>query len=365
MARTALTVPSDRVNDHDNANGDLVVYVDDVIEAPDGISYTVVRSLGAGQYGQVFHVRDPTSDEFAVKISRAGSLFLAQFEREVQLLALVQDHDTDDAHTSKLIDTFVFHGHACIVLELLSLNIFTVLQRRKFVGLPLSVVQSAARDLVESLVLFETAQVVHGDIKPENIVLANDRSAHIKLIDFGIARRTEEPWHDYIQSRYYRAPEVVLRLPHGFAVDTWSVGCVLIEIFIGVPAFAGQNEVQLFEIVTGFLGPIPSEIARTSPRFDELFFPDGQPKTEVEYCAEKGIPTAHRHHYLWNESNLEELIMTYKSGITRTREERKIARDRRRLFADLVMRMLHYVPEERIRPREALVHPFFAIDFTH
>jgi serine/threonine protein kinase len=151
---------------------------------------------------------------------------------------------------------------------------------------------------------------------------------------------------------------------YGFPVDMWSVGCVLIELFIGVPAFAGQSEIQLLEIVTGFLGSIPNCIAQMSPRFDEIFFPDDTAKTEAEYCQENGITPVHRHHYMWNESNLEELIMKYKGGIKSTAVGQRIALDRRRLFVDLVRRMLRYVPEQRITPREALMHPFFTIDFT-
>jgi serine/threonine protein kinase len=168
----------------------------------------------------------------------------------------------------------------------------------------------------------------------------------------------------YVQSRYYRAPEVVLRLPHGPAIDVWSLGCVLCELYIGAPLFGGQNEIQLLEIVAGFLGQIPPEMARRSVRFDEFFHPDATLKTEAQVCREKGVQMATRHHYLATESSLRDLVLGYKPGSGRSPPDKRIQGQRRMLFADLIEKMLVYGPDDRIAGPDALQHPFLTASFV-
>jgi serine/threonine protein kinase len=214
-----------------------------------------------------------------------------------------------------------------------------------------------AKDLFEALSLFRSRRIIHGDLKPENLLPVNEESMRIKAIDFGAARSFSEQCPMYIQSRYYRAPEIVLRLPHGPAIDIWSLGCILCELFMGVPLFAGQNEIQLLEIIGGFLGPIPEEMRNASPRFAELFFEDGRMKTEREVCHELGIMPARRDHDLQTENGLHDLILQSAAGMGQPR-----AADQRRLFVDLLERLLKYVPDERITPEAALRHPFLVAD---
>jgi serine/threonine protein kinase len=209
------------------------------------------------------------------------------------------------------------------------------------------------------LKLFQSLTIVHGDLKPENVLLVSEDSPHVKIVDFGAARTYGEECPSYIQSRYYRAPEVVLRLAHGPEIDMWSLGCILCELFIGCPLFAGQNEIQLLEIIGGFLGPIPLEMAEASSRFSEFFFPDGRMKTEREVCQEKGIPQSQRHHYLHTETSLPDLVVLYTAGRTKRR-----APEQRRVFVDLLVRMLTYRPQDRITPDDALRHPFLLADLS-
>jgi dual specificity protein kinase YAK1 len=167
----------------------------------------------------------------------------------------------------------------------------------------------------------------------------------------------------YVQSRYYRAPEVVLRLPFACPVDVWSLGCVLAELFIGAPLFAGQMEIQLLDIISGFLGPPPVAMARQSPRFQELFTADGALKGEAQICREKGLDPAERVHYLFTETSLKDLVLEYELELGRTPAERRVQRQRRLLFVDLLEKMLLYAPEDRITPAQALKHPFLTANF--
>jgi dual specificity tyrosine-phosphorylation-regulated kinase 2/3/4 len=85
-------------------------------------------------------------------------------------------------------------------------------------------------------------RVVHCDMKPENILLRKINKSGIKIIDFGSSCFEPERIYTYIQSRFYRAPEIILGITYATAIDTWSFGCILYEMFTGYPLFAGENE---------------------------------------------------------------------------------------------------------------------------
>ena len=76
------------------------------------------------------------------------------------------------------------------------------------------------------------------DLKPENVTLVSEQRAGVKIIDFGKKFRK----YKYIQSRYYRAPEVLLDLTYDSSIDMWSADCIFTELLTGKPIFPGNNE---------------------------------------------------------------------------------------------------------------------------
>jgi dual specificity protein kinase YAK1 len=80
---------------------------------------------------------------------------------------------------------------------------------------------------------------------------------NLKVIDFGSACFEGHSIFNYIQSRYYRSPEVILGLPYDCAIDMWSVGCISAELFLGIPIFPGNSEYDMLRRITDVLGPIP------------------------------------------------------------------------------------------------------------
>lgn len=79
-------------------------------------------------------------------------------------------------------------------------------------------------------------------MKPENILLKEENKSGIKIIDFGSSTFTDEKVYTYIQSRFYRAPEIMLGIPYTTAIDMWSLGCIMAELYIGFPIFPGESE---------------------------------------------------------------------------------------------------------------------------
>ena len=84
--------------------------------------------------------------------------------------------------------------------------------------------------------------IIHCDLKPENVLLKNPNKSGIKLIDFGSSCFQNERIYTYIQSRFYRAPEIILGIPYTVGIDIWSFACILAELYSGYPIFPGENE---------------------------------------------------------------------------------------------------------------------------
>ena len=263
--------------------------------------------------------------------------------------------------------SFFFKNHHCIVLELLSIDLYNVLKQKKFKGLSLYKVQIVMRDLLNSLVGLEKIGVVHSDVKPENILTQDNSTLAVKLVDFGSSRRyPQQPPSSYIQSRYYRAPEVVLGLPHDFKIDIWSAACVAVEIYIGNPLFPGQSEFHLLMLISEMLGPFPRDLINQSPRRNQLFHSNGQLKSEIQYCAENGLtPVSPTFEHYFTDPSLDTIVMDYVKWTGKTPEKLQEERRQRLKFLDLLKKMLEYNPDQRISASDALNHPFFSADLSH
>src|SRR5690554_5446673 len=113
--------------------------------------------------------------------------------------------------------------------------------RQRFVSDP------GQEQILLALQCLDELGIIHCDLKPENILLEDSISPAIKIIDFGSACYTNQTIYTYIQSRFYRAPEVLLGLPYNTAIDVWSAGCVCFELFWGLPIFPGQNQHRMLK----------------------------------------------------------------------------------------------------------------------
>lgn len=167
----------------------------------------------------------------------------------------------------------MYQSHLCLVFELLGLNLYEVLKQRQFRGLPIAIVKKFMKQAINGIQEVSDRGIVHCDLKPENILVVNDiiletvinKQEHdngtilstqssrknedeentnrnskkmldqrIKLIDFGSACFEGQVSHTYIQSRFYRSPEVLVGLDYDSAIDMWSLGCIAAELFLGL-----------------------------------------------------------------------------------------------------------------------------------
>ena len=111
------------------------------------------------------------------------------------------------------------------------------LKANDFRGLAMGVVRHIAEQLLQSLSFLKSERIIHCDMKPENILLRHPKKSNITVIDLGSSCYENERVYTYIQSRFYRSPEVMLGLKYGVEIDMWSLGCILVEMHTGEPIF--------------------------------------------------------------------------------------------------------------------------------
>ena len=121
----------------------------------------------------------------------------------------------------------------------------------------LTLIKAFTRQILCALNSMKRRNIIHCDIKPENILLVSPESTAIKVIDLGTACYATNTVWTYIQSRYYRAPEVILGIPYTPAIDMWSLGCVVYELYKGSPIFAGENEKEQIALIIQHRGIPP------------------------------------------------------------------------------------------------------------
>lgn len=168
-----------------------------------------------------------------------------QAKTEISLLKHLNDNDPDDDHNIvRLIDIFMYRNHQCIVFEMLSMNLYELLKNTHFLGVSLNLIRKFAKQILKGLAYLARPDIdiIHCDLKPENILLRHPKRSGIKVIDFGSSCKSSKRMYSYIQSRFYRSPEVMLGLAYSVAIDMWSLGCILVEMHTGEPLFSGTDQ---------------------------------------------------------------------------------------------------------------------------
>ncbi|KAF9670376.1 hypothetical protein SADUNF_Sadunf13G0061900 [Salix dunnii] len=378
-----LTSPSAGVlNDgHDNVNSDLILTVNFALVNLDTQRRYVVKDvLGHGTFGQVAKCWvAETNNLVAVKIIKNQPAYYQQALVEVSILTtLNKKYDPEDKHhIVRIYDYFVYQRHLCICFELLDTNLYELIKMNQFRGLSLSIVQLFSKQILRGLALLKDAGIIHCDLKPENILLCTSlKPAEIKIIDFGSACMEDRTVYSYIQSRYYRSPEVLLGCQYSTAIDMWSFGCIVAELFLGLPLFPGASEFDLLRRMIEILGGQPPDYVLKEAKNANKFFKcvgsvqnlessavslggrsAYQALTVEEYeSRERKKPSIGKEYF--HRMNLEAIVTNYPYRKNLPQEDIKKESQIRLALIDFLRGLVVFDPAKRWSPFQASKHPF-------
>ena len=205
-------------------------------------------------------------------------------------------------------------------------------------------------NICEAIKFMHAKGVCHQDLKPENILLKNPKRTAIKLIDFGSSCNIGKTMYPYIQSRFYRSPEVLLGMPYNQAIDCWSLGCILYELHTGDPIFNGSSEQDQIFKITELLGMPPDGMLESGSKTQKYF-------RRVGSIWER-MPVKKRYGNPGSRSLAVQLGSSTGGPGGRRAGEAGHTEDDYRQFEDLLRGLLHLDPELRMTPRQALEHAF-------
>ena len=151
--------------------------------------------------------------------------------------------------------------------DLYALNLYEFIKMHDYQGFQEGLIRRFAIQIMSSLKYLKGLGMIHCDLKPENILLKQKDKSGIVVADFGSGTLDDEIVYTYIQSRFYRAPEIMLGLfPYTSQIDMWSFGCIMIELFTGFPLFPGTNEREQMQLLIDVIGMVPNSVVNISQR---------------------------------------------------------------------------------------------------
>lgn len=317
---------------YDDENNRLLTCVNDHI----GFRYQILCKLGMGAFGDCYRCLDHKNmQEVAVKVIRNEPRFRRQAQIEIDILNKLSK-EAHDNHTVVLLDKLDFRNHVCLVFELHGQDLYSSISGRDFAGFTVRESAAAITNILQSLALLKRHRIVHSDLKPENVLVGGQSAkGEVVVIDLGSACYESQKIQTYVQSRYYRAPEIVIGHRSGCPIDMWSVGCILFELITGRPLFHAKNERDLLLYQMEVFGIIPPHVLRKSRRIDEFFIDMGD-SIVVKTLTDRRGRIKHV-----GTRDLASAVGVSDSNLVH-----------------FLRRCLDLDPEKRITPEEALKHPF-------
>uniref|UniRef100_A0A3B3H337 Protein kinase domain-containing protein n=1 Tax=Oryzias latipes TaxID=8090 RepID=A0A3B3H337_ORYLA len=275
---------------------------------------TVEKFLGEGSYGKVAKCKKLGTDQVvAIKIIWGSG------QMEINALEELSQINADDHNLVKFVESFKYKKYTCIAFEVLDQSLLDFMEKRDFHPLTVEEIRTIAWQLIVALKGLKSVNLVHCDIKLDNIMLVDQVSEpfRVKLIDFGLAEKIGHMRTGaMMQNICYRAPEVILGLPLDQSVDLWTVGYILFVLYTG-SFIHGWDDVWKLDT--------PQQQSKKKGRLVEDNIPFWSCDQLIHSCLDK----------------------------TKIKEVQQ--------FVDLLKRMLMVDPSKRISPSEALQHPFFTM----
>ena len=290
--------------------------------------YRIIKVVGDGTYGIVSKAINIQTNEL-VAIKKMRKKFLSWKEckelREIKSLKkLIHPNIIRLKEVIRIVD--ILH----LVFEYAETNLFQLTKSysESLNGKPFTEreIQSLIQQTLMGIAYIHRNGFFHRDLKPENLLINNSSfGSIIKICDFGQAReiRSTPPYTEYIATRWYRAPECLLRSNvYSSPVDIFAIGCIMAELYLSRPLFPGTSE------------------------NDQLF----------KICSVLGTPTS----VTWPEGLKLGVKIGYQFPNFVATPLASLIPNASKEAIDLMTAMLSFNPQKRITAAEALAHPYFA-----
>ncbi|XP_060591594.1 homeodomain-interacting protein kinase 2-like [Ruditapes philippinarum] len=305
------TTTTSKTTSSSNNEGDYTLVQHEVLYSMTN-SYEVLEFLGRGTFGQVVKCwKKGTNEIVAIKILKNHPSYARQGQIEVNILSRLSQENADEFNFVRAHECFQHKSHTCLVFEMLEQNLYDFLKHNKFQPLPLKYIRPITQQVLTALLKLKNLGLIHADLKPENIMLVDPVRFpyRVKVIDFGSASHVSKAvCSTYLQSRYYRAPEILLGLPFCESIDMWSLGCVIAELFLGWPLYPGSSEYDQIRYISQTQG-LPAEHMLSNATKTTRFFirentdsnyPFWRLKTPEEHELETKIKSKEARKYIFN-----------------------------------------------------------------
>ncbi|CDW58270.1 Pkinase domain containing protein [Trichuris trichiura] len=331
--------------------------------------YEVLEFLGKGTFGQVVKCwKKGTKEIVAVKILKKHPSYARQGQIEVSILHRLSKESADEFNFVQAFECFQHKSHTCLVFEMLEQNLYDYLKLNKFAPLPLYSIRPIVQQVLAALSKLKQLGLIHADLKPENIMLVDpaNQPFRVKVIDFGSASLVSKAvTNTYLQSRYYRAPEIILGLSFNEAIDMWSLGCVVAELFLGWPLYPGSCEFDQIRFIAQTQGLPAAHMLNSASKTSRFFkqdsnglYPYWRLKSVEEHEQESGVKCKETRKYVFN--CLED-ISQVNYPVDLEGVDLLCERIDRHEFTDFLCKMLAVDQERRLTPSDGLQHPFIQL----
>ncbi|XP_022698594.1 serine/threonine-protein kinase minibrain-like [Varroa jacobsoni] len=304
--------------------------------------------LARGGYGCVYRVFDEITKKHVALKLQIGQVMHANFVREVRVLAYLRQFR--NSNIVWLIGHFQYKQETLIryylTMELLS----TDLHRTMYAGSQFTIktTRRIAKQICDALAFLRQVEVVHCDLKPGNILLCRAGWTWIKISDFRLSYMPavhHKP--KVVQTLGYRAPEVMLSQRRSYAIDMWSFGVILTQMYTHSLPFRGWTELHSIRQMVAVLGMPSNDLLRSFGSAERHFTLNKDGNYELVDVLDEALE---------NPKNLEELIV--QGG--EQQDVNNELTEKRRQLCDLVRRIFVFDDIHRLTPDQALQHDFFS-----
>ncbi|CAD2100099.1 serine/threonine kinase-1, putative [Plasmodium vinckei lentum] len=351
-----------KVNDNNNYSDDEIVHFSWEKGMILNDNYKVMRKMGDGTFGRVLLCQHIVNKKYyAVKVVRNVKKYTKSAKIEADILKKIQSNDIKNNNIVRYHGKFMYYDHMCLIFEPLGPSLYEIITKNDYNGFHIEDIKLYCIEILKALHYLRKIKLTHTDLKPENILLDDplfekkvvtvkrvtdgkriqiyrSKSKGIKIIDFGCATFKSDYHGSIINTRQYRAPEVILNLGWDVSSDMWSFGCILAELYTGNLLFKTHEHLEHLALMESIIEPIPKKMLYEATKTNGYKYID---KNDLRLAWPESASSIDSIKHVKKSLPLYKII-------------------RHDLFCDFLYTILRIDPTRRASPIDLLKHEFLA-----